>query len=78
MTEPTYSSVSQADMDGLTELVLRVGYAPIVAALGDILTQDPKVGMDRAPELSLTLGMTLAAAQEVDRLYPPGALWISE
>jgi len=73
MTFPHYSGLSQPDMDRLSELVTRVGYGPVIAALGDILTQASNLGMTKAPQLSLTLGMATAEARELDRMYPPGA-----
>lgn len=53
-------------MDTLTELVQRLGYRAMLAAIGDILTQDPKVGMLRAPELSLAAGIAAGIAVDVD------------
>jgi hypothetical protein len=67
---PHYSTLSQADMDMLTDMVNRAGYFPVVAALGDILTQDPRAGMELAPEMSLYLGRAAGYAEELDRKLP--------
>jgi hypothetical protein len=70
--EPYYSNLSQPDLDRVSELVGRVGYTPIIAALGDILTQSPKTetGGVAVADLALALGMAMAKAQEVDRVNP--------
>lgn len=68
--DPYYCTLSQPDMDTLTELVERFGYTAVLGGLADILTQ--KLGAARAPALSLRLGMAVGAALDVDRLFPPG------
>ncbi len=68
---PHYSTLSQADMDRVTALVRRVGFTPVLAALGDIVTQESTIGEAAAPELSLLLGQAMAAARELDRDCPP-------
>jgi hypothetical protein len=60
MTEPYYSSLSQADLDTLTELVVRKGYGEVLRALADILTQ----GINE-PELSLALGLAAGTAKRL-------------
>ena len=69
-TDPHYSTLPQRHLDSLTELVDRFGYAPTIAAIGDILTQDPKAGMQLAPELSLLLGNATAAAEDLFHVSP--------
>ena len=64
-----YTSLAQSDLDALTLLVSRAGYAPVLQGIGDILTQ--RLGAEKATILSVYVGMACAAAEEVDRDYPP-------
>ncbi len=63
--DPRYSSLSQTDIDKLAEFVERVGFSPILAGLGDILTQDQRYGP--GPEFALVLGIAIARGLDVDR-----------
>ena len=68
---PVYSKLSQADLNTVAELVSRMGFAPVIGALGDILTQSPQSKAAGQPKLSLRIGGALADAEEVDQEYPP-------
>jgi len=64
--------LSQPDIDQLTALVGRSGYAAILIALNDILTQNnSKIGTEKVLELAFTLGAASTAASIVDRSCPP-------
>lgn len=71
---PHYSSLPQSDMDTLAALVQRVGFGPVVEALGDILIQSPQSKVAGHPSLSFCLGGAMAAARAVDWECPPASV----
>lgn len=68
---PHYSALEQGDVDSLAALVRRKGFGPVIAALGDILTQGPQARAQGQPTLSFCLGGAMAAAWTVDKNCPP-------
>lgn len=68
---PHCSSLPQSDIDVLAALVERVGFGPVVEALGDILIQSPHSRVSGHPSLSFCLGGAVVAAWAVDWECPP-------
>lgn len=69
--EGHYTTLKQDDIDTLAKLVRRSGFAPVLAAIGDILTQSEARRSPNQPGLSFCLGGSIFAAWAVDRDFPP-------